>query len=417
MAFDPDRIKLGRRGLFAGGGALALSAFLEAPASAAEMPPNPLQKPGWILDRHDEFNGSLDPNLWITKYLESRTTATRASARYGFRNNALVLRIDDDQPTYYSGNPMKVSSIQTGQRTNLHKDDHFDHSIPTDIKYATQYGYFEIRAKSSARSGIHTAFWLIGRQDTWEQRGEVDIMEHAGIHGRSRFNYNLFKWSDPNLTNDTRSVGVGFDMTTEMHIYALEWTPTQLKLYIDNVLASTINQSLKYPALFLLGIYENAGWTGTVDPNDTRPKEFVVDYFRAYKPAAAADPQSGQTYRIRNVATGQYLDSGSAGAVTLEPGSSYDDQLWTLTEQQPGYWTIDNVREGRGYLDTDPDGKVIWGDARVGDDTLWAITPVSGGFRIDSKASGRGYLYGSGGAVGWNAGAADANTVWTLERR
>ncbi|MCH7230939.1 family 16 glycosylhydrolase [Glycomyces sp. L485] len=418
MAFDPKRIKLARRGLFAGGGALALSAFLEAPASAAEMPPNPLEKPGWILERNDEFNGSLDPNLWITKYLESRTSTDRASARYGFRDNALVLRIDDDQPTYYTDNPMKVSSIQTGQRTHLHKDNRFDHEIPTDMKYATQYGYFEIRAKSSARSGIHTAFWLIGRQDTWEQRGELDIMEHAGIHGKSRFNYNLFKWSDPNLSDSTNSVGVGFDMTTEMHIYAIEWTPTQFKLYIDNVLTRTIDQSPRYPAVFLLGVYENAGWTGSVDPDDPRPKEFVVDYFRAYKPADdAADPQSGRTYRLRNVSTGQYLDSEGDGAVALEPSSIYDDQLWTLNEQQPGYWTIDNVREGRGYLDTDPDGQVIWNTGWLGDDSLWAIAPVSGGFRIGNKLGGRGYLYGSGGSVGWNTGSTDANTVWALERQ
>ncbi|GAA2149490.1 family 16 glycosylhydrolase [Glycomyces algeriensis] len=419
MAFDPKRVKLARRGLLASGGALALSAFLESPASAAEMPPNPLEKPGWILDRHDEFStGSLDTNLWIPRYLESRTTVARSTARYGFRNDALVLRIDDDQPTYYSGNPMKVSSVQTGQRTDLHKDNEFDHSIPTDMKYTPQYGYFEVRAKSSARSGIHTAFWLTGRQDTWEQRGEVDVVEHAGIHGKSKFNWNLFSWSDPNLSTHREQVSVGFDMTTEMHIYALEWTPTQFKLYIDNVLTRTINQSFTYPAVFYLGIYEHADWTGTVDPNDTRPKELVVDYFRAYKRAAdAADPRSGQTYRLRNVSTGQYLDSGAAGAIALEPGSTYDDQLWTLTEQQPGYWTIDNVREGRGYLDTDPSGKVIWGEARVGDDTLWEITPVSGGFRIDNKQSGRGYLYGSGTTVAWNAGAADANTVWALERR
>ncbi|WP_205328499.1 RICIN domain-containing protein [Glycomyces sp. YM15] len=129
----------------------------------------------------------------------------------------------------------------------------------------------------------------------------------------------------------------------------------------------------------------------------------------------AATPQSGQRYRIRNASTGQYLDSGADGAVALEPGSVYDDQRWILKEQQPGYWTIDNVRTGREYLDTDPNGVVIWNEGWLGDDTLWAIQAVDGGFRIDNKQSGRGYLYGSGGSVGWNAGAADANTVWTFE--
>src|SRR5690349_11294129 len=82
------------------------------PANAADVPPNPLDRPGWILDRNDEFDGSLDTSLWITNYLESRTPEWRSRARYGFRDNALVLRIDSDQPTYYSNDPMKVSSIQ-----------------------------------------------------------------------------------------------------------------------------------------------------------------------------------------------------------------------------------------------------------------------------------------------------------------
>lgn len=393
----------------------------EQPAQAADFPPNPLEKPGWDLDRNDEFNGSLDSNLWITNYLESRTPEWRSRARYHFRNNALVLRIDNDQPTYYSDNAMKVSSIQTGQRTHLHKDNRYDHSIPTVMKYAPKYGYFEIRAKSNGRSGFHTAFWMIGRQDTWEQRGELDIMEHAGIHGRSRFNYNLFPWSDPNLRQETNSVSVGFDMTTEMHVYAVEWTPTQFKLYIDNVHVRTINQSFGYPALFFLGAYENAGWTGSVDPNDPRPKEFVVDYFRAYKKddGGGGDPiVSGATYKIKNVATGRYLDSDGDGEVTLMPGHSYNDQDWVVTKDSSGAWLIRNARTGRDYLDSEPNNEVIWNSGYVGADSLWTLSSASGGFRLDNNKTGRDYLYGtSGGDVGWNTGATDSSTVWAFERQ
>jgi beta-glucanase (GH16 family) len=261
----------------------AIAAIGAGPAAeAAERPPNPLQKPGWILDRNDEFNGSLDHNLWITNYLESRTPQWRSAARYGFRNNALVLRIDNDQPTYYSDDRMKVSSLQTGQRNGLHKNNRFDHSIPTVMKYTAKYGYFEIRAKTSARSGLHAAFWMIGKQDTASQSAEVDIVEHAGRYPRN-FNFGMFKWSDPNAQEIHHNIAVDFPISTEMHIYALEWTPTQMKLYVDNVLKKTMNVSPAYPMVFLLGIYENAGWTGSVDPADPRPKEFVVDYFRSYR--------------------------------------------------------------------------------------------------------------------------------------
>ncbi|WP_193318012.1 MULTISPECIES: glycoside hydrolase family 16 protein [Streptomyces] len=281
MALDP---KLGRRGLLAGAGALALSTLVKAPASAAEVPPNPLEKPGWVLDRHDEFNGALDRSMWITRYLESRTTEDRARAWYGFRNNALVLRIDDNQPTYYPDNPMKVSSVQTGQMTGLHKESPYDHSIPTEWKYATRYGYFEIRAKTSARSGLHAAFWTVGTQDTATQNAEIDILEDPGPNP-NQFLFNLHRWSDPNVTESNNTITTGFDINNEMHIYALEWSETQLKLYVDNQLVKTIDSSPSYNMAFLLSIYENAGWTGDVDPNDPRPKEFVVDYFRAYKRA------------------------------------------------------------------------------------------------------------------------------------
>ncbi|MCH7232254.1 right-handed parallel beta-helix repeat-containing protein, partial [Glycomyces sp. L485] len=47
--------------------------------------------------------------------------------------------------------------------------------------------------------------------------------------------------------------------------------------------------------------------------------------------------QSGQTYRLRNNSTGQYLDSELDGLVILHEGTVYDDQHWILTEEEPGY--------------------------------------------------------------------------------
>jgi beta-glucanase (GH16 family) len=315
---------------------------------------------------------------------------------------------------------MKVSSIQTGQRTGLHKpDDPLDHSIPTIMNYTPQYGYFEIRAKSSGRHGVHTAFWTVGRQDTSTQRGEIDIVEHAqGTHGLNSFYYSLHRWSDPNLPEHQQTIPVNFDVSTEFHIYALEWTPTQIRLYVDNVLTSTINASPGYPSAFLLSIYENAGWNGTVNPNDPEPKELAVDYFRAYRRADTGGIVSGATYKIRNVATGGYLDSEGSGGLTLTSASSYDDQDWVVTQQSNGAWMIHNARAGRYYLDTEPSNVVIWNDGYVGADSQWQLESTSGGFRLDNERSDRSYLYGtSAGQVRWNTGSTDSSTVWAFERQ
>lgn len=388
------------------------------PAKAADFPANPIEKPGWVLERNDEFNGTaLDTSLWIPKYLESRTTEERSRARYGFRNGAIVLRIDNDQPTYYTDNPMKVSSIQTGQMVGLHKTSPFHHSIPTVWNYTAKYGYFEIRAKSSARSGIHTAFWTVGKQDTATQNAEIDVMEHPGQMGNS-FLYNLHKWSDPNVIESSQTIAAGFDMTTEMHIYALEWTPTQIKLYVDNVLRRTINSSPAYPAAFLLGIYQDAGWTGSVDPADPRPKEFVIDYFRAYRKAEGGIV-SGATYKLRNVTTGKYLDSDQNGTVIAANASSYDDQDWVVTQQPSGAWTIKNVRTGRNYLHTQTaNNAVIWNSGEVVSNSLWTLESTAGGYRVNNNYPDRQYMHAaSDGAVRWNTGSTDGSTVWAFERK
>jgi hypothetical protein len=257
-------------------GLLAVVLFMAIPMRVNAVPS------GYTLEKADEFNNTaLDTSLWIPYYLEYRTTKERAAARYSFKDSCLVLRIDKDQPTYNSGSdPMKVSSIQTGQRDYLHKDN-LNHTTPTIMKYTPQYGYFEIRAKLVNQTGYHCAFWTVGRRDESWQEAEIDIMEQYGNAAAS--NFNLIPWDDKNLSQSNGTQTLSFNPSTGFHLYALEWDSKSLKFYVDNVLIRTVNQAVNYPAVFLLGIYENSGWTGSADLSASKyPREFYVDYFRAY---------------------------------------------------------------------------------------------------------------------------------------
>lgn len=391
------------------------SANAVAAPSTADFPANPLEKPGWVLDRHDEFTGTtLDSGLWIDNYLESRTTEERSRARYELRDGTLVLKIEDDQPTYYaSGRALKVSSVQTGQRTGLHKADAFDHAIPTEMKYAPLYGYFEIRARTTPKSGLHSAWWTTGVQETPEQSAEIDIIEDPG-NDPNKFLFNLHKQDDPATIESGNTITTAADVTSGMHIYGLEWSPDQLKLYVDNVLVKTINDAPAYRSLFYLSLYENAGWTGTVNPADTRPKEFVIDYFRAYTKSPPAIAEG--TYRVKNVMTGKYLDTDPNHAVTLATSTTSADQKWAIQRQPGGNWTLDNLQSGRAFLDTD-DSAVVWNTGWIGDDSRWILEPVGTGFRILNERPGRGYLQGStGGAVGLTT-TASQDSIWMLEQQ
>jgi dienelactone hydrolase len=128
---------------------------------------------------------------------------------------------------------------------------------------------------------------------------------------------------------------------------------------------------------------------------------------------------SGATYKIRNVATGKYLDTDTNGIVTIAPSSTYDDQKWTLTQQPSGDWTIRNTRTGRYYLDTDAtNNAVTWNTGAIIPDSLWEPEPTSGGIRLNNSRTDRDYMYATPTSqVKWNTGSTDNTTLWTLERQ
>jgi hypothetical protein len=145
----------------------------------------------------------------------------------------------------------------------------------------------------------------------------------------------------------------------------------------------------------------------------------VVDYFRAYRKAETDPIVSGATYKIRNAATGRYLDSELNGGLTLTGSSTYDDQRWVATRQTSGAWTFRNVRTGRYYLDTEAtNNAVIWNAGEVIADSSWNVESATGGVRLRNATPGRSYMYGtSAGEVKWNTGSTDSNTVWAFERQ
>lgn len=248
------------------------------------------EKPGWILEMRDEFDKpSLNTDLWIPEYLAYRTSAEKAAARYEIRDGCLALRIDANQPTYFKSG-MKVSSIQTGQRMNLHK--YGTREVPTVMKYTPLYGYFEIRAKPYCRPGYCTTFWTVGRKDEDWQTAEIDISEQPGNKPRSQL-FNLHRWADKTLSENRNVIPLDFDSSEQFATYGLEWEPNAISLYINGKCVKALPDSPTYPAVFFLSIYEGEGWAGQAEtrPESGYPKEYLVDYFRAYRRLGTATVQ------------------------------------------------------------------------------------------------------------------------------
>jgi hypothetical protein len=158
-----------------------------------DFPANPIEKPGYRLEWHDEFEGpELDLHKWLPYYLPHWSSRERSTPRYTFRDGTLVLQITSDQEPWcpeFDGT-VKASCLQTGlfagpvgsTRGQLR----FNPALVVrqaqqNVQlYTPQYGYFECRAKAVGPAGNHVSLWMIGYEATPEQSGEINMFEIFG---------------------------------------------------------------------------------------------------------------------------------------------------------------------------------------------------------------------------------------------
>lgn len=267
-----------------------------------DFPSNPLERPGYLLEFHDEFNNKeLDLKKWFPFYLPHWSSRAQSSPNYSLDGNNLILKITRKQKPWcheFDGE-VRCSSIQTGEFTGPRGSNIGQHRFSPALvvretqenvrKYTPQYGFFEIRAKGVKTSANHVSLWMIGYEDSPEKSSEIAIFEQVGSHVTSTstgIRYGVHPWSDPNIKEEFYEDYLSID-PSQYHIYAVEWTPDHLDFYIDNILIHTIEQSPAYPMQFMLSIYElrfKDAWTGPYNPDRPYPISFIIDYFRAYRP-------------------------------------------------------------------------------------------------------------------------------------
>lgn len=256
---------------------------------------NPIGKPGYRLEWNDEFEGpELDLRKWIPYYLPQWSSRERAAPEFTFHDGHLVLQISKDQQPWcpeFDGD-VKASCIQTGLfagavgsqfgQLRFHPNLVVREAQTNRRLYTPQYGYFECRAKATATAGNHVSLYIIGYEDLPERCGEINMFEIFGKDvgaTSAKVNYGIHPWKDPNLVDEFYQDVLEID-ATQFHIYAQEWTPTHIDFYVDNQKTRRIEQSPGYPMQFMLSIYELPGG----DASAAYPKEFTVDYIRAYQP-------------------------------------------------------------------------------------------------------------------------------------
>lgn len=244
------------------------------------------------LVKYDDFdNGTLDTTLWnVYGPYSDGSPHIRRGAYWDPRqviveNNALVIRTQVREDGYY----------YTG-------------AVDSNGKFMSSYGYYEARCKLPKASGLWSAFWLMAPNmysaDVTVSGAEIDIMEspfysnsegdntmyqynvHVGDYGDNYLMYSDLKtgYGPVNLVSYTNVLEKEepVSLYDDWHTFALEWTETYYKFYIDRILVATITD-MRYVSpiedfLFLSVEVDGAQKTledGTNVP-DAFPKQFVL---------------------------------------------------------------------------------------------------------------------------------------------
>ena len=159
--------------------------------------------------------------------------------------------------------------------------------LKSENKFEFTYGKVEVRAKLPTGGGTWPAIWMLGQNyatNAWPACGEIDIMEHKGNEQNKI--YGTLHYPGNSGGNGNSNSTIIADASTLFHTYKTIWSPTSVKLYVDDVLFHTVanNGTLPFNADFFLILNVAMGGTfgGAISPSFSQ-SSMEIDYVRVYQ--------------------------------------------------------------------------------------------------------------------------------------
>ena len=228
----------------------------------------------------EEFNssGALDSSRWA--YDLGRGDG-------GWGNNESQFYTNRPENVFVDNGILKI----TAKKENLEGAAYTSTRIKTQGKFNFKYGKVEVRAKLPQGGGTWPAIWMLGSNITsvgWPAAGEIDIMEHVGNNPGKIISAIHTPSSYGNTQN--KAVTTVQNVTTEFHVYGLEWTPEKLVFSVDGNVHYTYNSANKNASTWpfdsnmfiILNVAVGGALGGTIDP-DFVSGTMEVDYVRVYQ--------------------------------------------------------------------------------------------------------------------------------------
>jgi beta-glucanase (GH16 family) len=288
------------------------------------------QTPCYQLVWSDEFNGtSLDLTKWTQIVGEGGAVSGNAELQY---------YTDRPQNTQVSGGTLKIIALQETYGGNAYTSAR----MQTKNQGDWLYGKMEARIKLPVGKGMWPAFWMLPTDNIygiWPRSGEMDIMELIGRLPADT--YATIHYGDDGVDHDfgRHSTLPSGTFADDFHIFSMEWSPNQIKIFLDGALYFTATPSnlgshaWRFDKRFyiLLNLAIGGAWAGAPDGTTTFPQTMEVDYVRVYQKIAdmevkgvtLTEPNTNSvTYSVPSLSGVTYQWSVSGAGNTIASGQN-----------------------------------------------------------------------------------------------
>lgn len=245
----------------------------------------PRDKSKWKQIWSDEFDyeGPLDHNKW-SHDIEGPGWVN--NERQNYTNRLENSRVEDGH------------LIIEARKDNFDGHEYSSARVHTRHKGDWLYGRVEVKAKLPTGRGTWAAIWMMPTNffeygNGWPDSGELDVMEHVGgNHGsiHASTHTNKYYWV---YGNQKSGAIYNEDVCDEYHVYAVEWYPDRIDVYMDDELYfSNFNENSGWeawpfdkPFYLILNIAIGGSWGGQLGIDDSifdSQVAMIVDYVRVY---------------------------------------------------------------------------------------------------------------------------------------
>jgi beta-glucanase (GH16 family) len=275
--------------------ALVALKWLLIPLAALAQPP----AGAWVQTLNDNFD-ALDKTRWSTGWGYWKGGKVGGEIGTDGRTRSLAYYPDKNVEIVFDPQAgSNVARLRAAKEDTLvpwegNKTYHYTSGVLASYaKFAQQYGYFEIRAKTfdSKARGYINDFWLRST-DPIKWPPEIDIFETAGSEAGNKAHLFLH-YNDGEGKKQSDSRERVLDAGSNYHTYAIHWEPGKITWYVDGVsTGKTITAGVPAEPMVLLISAEiwNDHYPGNPELG-TWPQFMWIDFVRVWTPNLLQNPR------------------------------------------------------------------------------------------------------------------------------